>query len=75
MGQDGGLDDPSRLIEDCIAVLRRRELGDQIDDIDRELPLASDVDKDKLVSEKQDLMRQIRELGGHRWKSFGGARP
>jgi DNA primase len=73
--EDGGLDDPSRVIEDCIAVLRRRELGDQIDDIDRELPLASDVDKDKLVSEKQELMRQIRELGGHRWKSFGGARP
>ncbi|HEX7938273.1 MAG TPA: toprim domain-containing protein, partial [Gemmatimonadaceae bacterium] len=73
--EDGGLDDPTRVIEDCIAVLRRRELGDQIDDIDRELPLASDVDKDKLVSEKQELMRQIRELGGHRWKSFGGARP
>lgn len=74
-GQNGGLDDPARVIEDCIAVLRRRELGDQIDDIDRELPLASDVDKDKLVSEKRELMRQIRELGGHRWKSFGGARP
>jgi DNA primase len=72
---DGALDDPARVIEDCIAVLRRRELGDQIDDIDRELPLASDLDKDKLVSEKQELMRQIRELGGHRWKTFGGARP
>ncbi|MEK7400993.1 MAG: DNA primase [Gemmatimonadota bacterium] len=73
--QDGGLDDPARVIEDCIAVLQRRELGDQIDDIDRELPLASDMDKDKLVSEKQELMRQIRELGGNRWKTFGGARP
>jgi DNA primase len=75
MSEDGGLADPARMIEGCIAALRKRELGDQIDDLDREIPLASEDDKMKLVSAKEELARQIRELGGHRWKTFGGARP
>ncbi len=72
--EDGGLQDPSRVIDDCVAVLRQRELGERIDEIDRELPLATDVEKDGLVRRKQELMGQIRELGGRRWKSFGRAR-
>jgi DNA primase len=75
MSEEGGLADPARMIEGCIAALRKRELGDQIDDLDREIPLASDDEKMKLVSAKEELARQIRELGGHRWKNFGGARP
>lgn len=73
--EDGGLRDPVRVIDDCVAVLKQRELGDRIDEIDRELPLATDVEKDKLVRRKQELMGQIRELGGRRWKAFGRARP
>ena len=72
---DGGLDDPVRMIEDCIGVLKRRTIDDELYSIDREMSLASDPEKDVLVRKKQDLMREFRELGGRRWKSFGEARP
>ena len=72
---DGGLDDPVRTIEDCIGVLKRRMIDDELYSIDREMSLASDPEKDVLVRKKQDLMREFRELGGRRWKSFGEARP
>ena len=72
---DGGLDVPGRLIQDCVARLRERELGEEIDQIDRDLPLADDRDKDRLVSRKRELTTEINALGGHRWKPFGRARP
>ena len=72
--EQGGLDVPARIIQDCVAVLRQRELGEKIDRIDRELPLASDADKDRLVRRKQQLMTEINALGGRRWKSFGRTR-
>jgi DNA primase len=72
---EGGLDDPVRMIEDCVAVLKRRTIDDELHSIDREMSLASDTEKDALVRKKQDLMREFRELGGRRWKSFGEARP
>jgi len=72
---DGGLDVPARLIQDCVARIRERELGEQIDQIDRELPLADDRDKDNLVRRKTQLTTEINALGGHRWKPFGHPRP
>jgi hypothetical protein len=72
---DGGLEDPVRMIEDCIGVLKRRTIDDELYSIDRDMSLASDPEKDVLVRKKQDLMREFRELGGRRWKSFGEARP
>jgi DNA primase len=73
-GNQGGLDDPVRIIRDCVSVLKRRKLGEQIDAIDRELPLAADAEKDELVRRKQQLTTEIKALGGHRWKSFGRTR-
>ena len=70
----GGLDDPPRIIRDCVAVLKRRDLGEEIEAIDRELPLADDAEKDKLVRRKQQLAAEIKALGGRRWPSFGRSR-
>ena len=71
---DGGLDVPARIIQDCLSVLRQRELGEKIDEIDRQLPLAGDAEKDKLVRRKQQLATEINALGGRRWPSFGRTR-
>src|SRR5688500_9261621 len=70
----GGLDDPSRILRDCIAVLKRRDLGEEIEAIARELPLADDAEKDELVRRKQQLAAEIKALGGRRWPSFGRSR-
>jgi DNA primase len=73
-GREGGLDDPARIIQDCVSVLKQRELGEKIDEIDRQLPLAADAEKDKLVRRKQQLAAEINALGGRRWPSFGRTR-
>jgi DNA primase len=70
----GGLDDPGRIMRDCLAVLKRRDLGEEIEAIDRELPLADESEKDKLVRRKQLLAAEIKALGGRRWPSFGRTR-
>ena len=70
----GGLDVPVRIIQDCVAVLRQRKLGEEIDAIDRKIPLADDAEKDQLVRRKQKLTSEMQALGGRRWKSFGRAR-
>jgi DNA primase len=70
----GGLDVPARIIDDCVAALQQRELGEELDLIDRELPLAADAEKNNLVRRKQQLTAEITALGGRRWKSFGHAR-
>jgi DNA primase len=71
---DGGLDQPLRIIRDCVAVLRRRELGEAIDAIDRQMPLADDAEKDNLVRRKAQLTREIKALGGGRWAALGRSR-
>jgi DNA primase len=74
LADPGGIDAPARVIQDCLMVLKRRELGDQIDEIDRQLPIADDEQKDELVRRKQQLAGEIKALGGRRWASFGAAR-
>ncbi len=73
-GSAGGLDVPARLIQDCVSILKQRELGEQIDAIDREMPLADDAQKNTLNRQKQQLTREINALGGRRWRSFGRTR-
>ena len=70
----GGLDDPPRIMRDCVAVLQRRNLGDEIEAIDRELPLADETEQDRLMRRKQQLAAEIKALGGRRWPSFGRSR-
>jgi DNA primase len=66
----GGLEIPARIIEDCVSVLRQRELGEEIDEIDREIPLADESGKMQLVLRKQQLTKEINALGGRRWPAF-----
>ena len=51
-------------------MLRQRELGEEIDEIDREIPLADDAGKMTLVLRKQQLSKEINALGGRRWPAF-----
>jgi hypothetical protein len=74
-GVHGGLDVPARIVDDCVSALQQRELGDELDLIDRELPLAGDAEKNNLVRRKQQLTAEINALGARRWKSFGQTRP
>lgn len=71
---DGGLTMPARIIQDCVAVLKLRPLGEEIDRIDRQLPLADEEEKTRLVRRKQQITREINALGGRRWKSVRGTR-
>src|SRR5262249_53290379 len=63
----GGLDVPNRIIEDCISALKRREIGEEIDVIDRKLPLADGAEKDRLLVRKRKLATDMKEFGGGRW--------
>ena len=68
---DGGLEIPSRIIDDCLSDLAKRALGERLDQIDRDRPLADDALKDQLTREAQDLTREMGALGGpQRWKAF-----
>jgi DNA primase len=70
----GGLDAPLRIIRDCVAVLKQRELGEEFDEIARQLPLAADAEKDAMVLRKQQLAAEIEALGGRRWSAIGTGR-
>ena len=57
------MNDVDSTIEGSIAILRKREIYDRMAGIDRELPLASDAEKNQLIEEKGRLRRQIQDLG------------
>jgi DNA primase len=67
------LTDVERAIEGGLASLRARDLVARLAAIDRELPLASDAEKDDLIAEKIQLRKQIEGLGGV-GKRFGKSR-
>ena len=56
--------DVDSTIEGSVAMLRVRELDARLAAIDREMPLATDTEKDQLIEEKGRLRRQIEDLGG-----------
>jgi DNA primase len=72
--QAGGLDDPARIIQGCVAQLRKREIGERIEVIDRRLPLAESAEKDSLNRQKQELVKEMRALKVQRWPAFRRAR-
>ena len=72
----GGLDLPARIVEDCLSTFRQREIGERMEELDRELPLTDGPGKDALIREKDRLQKEMRSLGvPRRWKSFGRSRP
>ncbi|HJQ20977.1 MAG TPA: DNA primase [Gemmatimonadaceae bacterium] len=72
--QAGGLDEPARIIQGCVAQLRKREIGERIEVIDRRLPLAESAEKDSLNRQKQELVKEMRALKVQRWPAFRRAR-
>lgn len=73
-GDRGGLELPSRIVDDCIARFRQREISERLDALDREIPLAADAAKDGLIREKNRLQKEIQTLKGGRYKAFGRSR-
>jgi hypothetical protein len=65
---------PEKTVEYGLAVLRMREVQERLRRIDGELKIASDAEKDQLTSEKTQLMREVRSLGGVGYKTFGKSR-
>ena len=57
-------------IDDCVGILRAREIEERLGEIDRELPLASDKQKDGLLKEKGDLLGEFKLLGGKSYKRY-----
>ena len=62
--EHASVSDVDSTIEGSVAMLRVRELDARLAAIDREMPLATDVEKDQLIEEKGRLRRQIEDLGG-----------
>ena len=64
LDEHASVTDVDSTIEGSVAMLRVRELDARLAAIDREMPLATDAEKDQLIEEKGRLRRQIEDLGG-----------
>lgn len=70
LAEDGGLDRANEIVEGSISAIAARDLDARLSDIDREMPLAAPDEKDDLIREKEQLLKQIQALGRGRFKSF-----
>jgi DNA primase len=60
---------PQIVLERSLADLKVREIIEQLDDIEREMPLAADIEKNEILSRQGKLFNDLKALGGRRWKS------
>ncbi|HEY4132184.1 MAG TPA: DNA primase, partial [Gemmatimonadaceae bacterium] len=74
LNENGGLDRAEETVNGSINSLRSRDIALQMAQIDRELPLAEDNEKDHLIVKKQKLLADMRALGQLSWKKFGSSR-
>jgi DNA primase len=70
MAERGGLDRANEIVDGSLGALASRELDARLVAIDREMPLAAPDEKDDLIREKEQLLRQMQALGRQRYKSF-----
>ena len=70
LAESGGLDRASEIVEGSVNTIASRDLDARLHEIDREMPLAPPDEKDDLIREKEQLLRQIQALGRGRFKSF-----
>lgn len=70
LAESGGLDRASEIVEGSVNAIASRDLDARLNEIDREMPLAPAEEKDDLIREKEQLLRQLRALGRGRFKSF-----
>jgi DNA primase len=69
----GGLELPARIVGDCLSKFRQRDIGERLEVLDREIPLANEAGKDALIGEKNRLQKEMQSLKGGRYKAFGRA--
>ncbi len=76
MAEDAFQMDPDRTISDSLAALAARDLDERLAAIDRLVPLADVKEKDTLIAEKREIMRQLQASGQKHFKAFrqGGGR-
>ena len=65
---------PARSVDQSVAAIRVRELDERLSEIDRELPLANDAQKDALIAEKGTIVQEVRALGGVGYRKYGKSR-
>ena len=68
--ETGGLDHADETVNGSLSAMHERNLTERMSEIDREMPIASDSQKDELTREKMSLLEEVRRLGGQWWKKF-----
>ncbi|HEU4997024.1 MAG TPA: DNA primase [Gemmatimonadaceae bacterium] len=71
LANPGGLDDPARIIADCLSTFRQRDLARERLDLDRQRSVADSTSKDEINLEKHRLQQEARKTGGTApWNQF-----
>lgn len=68
--ENGGLDHAEETVAGSLSAMHERSLTERMSEIDREMPIASDGQKDELTREKMSLTAELRRLNGQWWKKF-----
>ena len=68
--ENGGLDHADETVAGSLSVMHERSLTERMSEIDRDMPIASDTQKDELTREKMTLTAELRRLNGQWWKKF-----
>ena len=74
VAEQGGLDRANEIVDGSVNAIASRDLDARLTDIDREMPLAAPDEKDDLIREKEQLLKQMQALGRARYKSFRTSR-
>ena len=65
--ENGGLDHADETVSGSLSAMHERNLTERMSEIDREMPIASDAQKDDLMKEKMALFKELGSLGGGQW--------
>jgi DNA primase len=65
--ENGGLDHADETVSGSLSAMHERNLTERMSEIDREMPIASDGQKDELMKEKMALFKELGSLGGGQW--------
>ena len=68
--ENGGLDHADEAVAGSLSAMHERSLTERMSEIDREMPIATDLQKDELTREKMALTDELRRLGSQWWKKF-----
>jgi DNA primase len=74
LAESGGLERSDEVIEGTVNRLFARDKSKRLDEIDNLVPLAAGAQKDELIREKEQLLKEMKDLGHLRWKQFSRSR-